>query len=301
MITNHNKAQILVEALPYIREYSGRTIVIKYGGAAMVDEKIRAEFMKDVVLMKYIGINPIIIHGGGPEINSMLNRLGKETKFIGGNRVSDQETVDIAEMVLSAKINKNIVTDLQQLGGKAVGLSGKDGGLITATKKYIEQEGEKIDIGFVGEVTKINHELIDILVREDYIPVISSIGVDRNGQTYNINADYVAGAIAGALRAFRLIFLTDVDGILRDYHDKSTLIADLSRQEALDYIESGVISGGMLPKVNTCLAAIEKGVDNVVILNGKTLHSILLELFTEEGCGTMLYRGEEDLFSTAKA
>ncbi len=301
MITNHNKAQILVEALPYIREYSGRTIVIKYGGAAMVDEKIRAEFMKDVVLMKYIGINPIIIHGGGPEINSMLNRLGKETKFIGGNRVSDQETVDIAEMVLSAKINKNIVTDLQQLGGKAVGLSGKDGGLITATKKYIEQEGEKIDIGFVGEVTKINHELIDILVREDYIPVISSIGVDRDGQTYNINADYVAGAIAGALRAFRLIFLTDVDGILRDYHDKSTLIADLSRQEALDYIESGVISGGMLPKVNTCLAAIEKGVDNVVILNGKTLHSILLELFTEEGCGTMLYRGEEDLFSTAKA
>ncbi len=291
-ITNHNKAEILVEALPYIREYSGKTIVIKYGGAAMVDQKIRAQFMKDVVLMKYVGINPIIIHGGGPEINSMLNRLGKETKFVGGNRVSDAETVGIAEMVLSAKINKGIVGDLQQLGGKAVGLSGKDGGLILAKKKYIEHESGKIDIGYVGEVTHINHELVDILVAQDYIPVISSIGMDKAGETYNINADYVAGAIAGALKAHRLIFLTDVDGIMSDFKDKSTLISQVSTQEARQYIETGVISGGMIPKVTTCLAAIDRGVDNVVILNGKTSHSILLELFTEEGCGTMIYREE---------
>lgn len=292
---NHDKAQILVEALPYIRKYAGKTVVIKYGGAAMVDPEIRAEFMKDVVLMKYIGIRPIIVHGGGPEINAMLTKIGKQSHFIDGNRVSDKEIVEIAEMVLSAKVNKSIVTDLQLVGGMAIGLSGKDGNLLHVRKKYIEKEGEKIDIGFVGEVTKVNREIIDMMLENDYIPVISSIGTDKAGNTYNINADYVAGAVAGALNAHRLIFLTDVDGVFRDFNDPSTLIADMSVTEALDHIETGVINGGMLPKVGTCLKAIEKGVSHVIILNGKTRHSILLELFTEEGCGTMIYRDEEGI------
>ena len=290
MITNHDKAHILVEALPFIRKYANKTVVIKYGGAAMVDEKVRDEFMKDVALMKYVGIHPIIIHGGGPEINTMLKRVNKETEFIEGNRVSDAETVGIAEMVLSAKINKSIVADLTKLGAKAVGLSGKDGGMITAKKKFIEKDGQKIDIGFVGEITQVNRELIDILVDKDYIPVISSIGVGEEGETFNINADYVAGEVAAAVGAHRLIFLTDVNGVYRDFEDKSSLIADMTVETAREYIDSGIISGGMIPKVNTCLEAIEGGVDHVIILNGQIKHSILLELFTEEGCGTMIYR-----------
>ena len=292
MITNHEKAHILVEALPFIRKYADKTVVIKYGGAAMVDRAIRDEFMKDIALMKYVGIHPIIIHGGGPEINEMLKRVQKETEFIEGNRVSDAETVEIAEMVLSAKINKSIVADLNKLGAKAVGLSGKDGGLITAQKKYIEKDGEKIDIGFVGEITKINRELIDLLAKEHYIPVISSIGIGEAGETYNINADYVAGEVAAAVGAHRLIFLTDVDGVYQDFNDKNSLIAEMSVATAQSYIDSGIINGGMIPKVNTCLEAIDRGVDHVIILNGQIRHSILLELFTEEGCGTMIYRDQ---------
>ncbi|HIW06272.1 MAG TPA: acetylglutamate kinase [Candidatus Ignatzschineria merdigallinarum] len=289
MITNHDKAHILVEALPFIRKYANKTVVIKYGGAAMVDEKVRDEFMKDVALMKYVGIHPIIIHGGGPEINSMLKRVNKETQFIEGNRVSDAETVEIAEMVLSAKINKSIVADLNKLGAKAVGLSGKDGGMITARKKFIEKAGEKIDIGFVGEIADVNRELIDILVSQDYIPVISSIGIGSEGETFNINADYVAGEVAAAVGAHRLIFLTDVNGVYKDFEDKDSLIADMTVETAREYIANGIISGGMIPKVNTCLEAIERGVHHVIILNGQIKHSILLELFTEEGCGTMIY------------
>ncbi|WP_026879043.1 acetylglutamate kinase [Ignatzschineria larvae DSM 13226] len=292
MITNHEKAHILVEALPFIRKYADKTVVIKYGGAAMVDRAIRDEFMKDIALMKYVGIHPIIIHGGGPEINEMLKRVQKETEFIEGNRVSDAETVEIAEMVLSAKINKSIVADLNKLGAKAVGLSGKDGGLIAAQKKYIEKDGEKIDIGFVGEITKINRELIDLLAKEHYIPVISSIGIGEAGETYNINADYVAGEVAAAVGAHRLIFLTDVDGVYQDFNDKNSLIAEMSVATAQSYIDSGIINGGMIPKVNTCLEAIDRGVDHVIILNGQIRHSILLELFTEEGCGTMIYRDQ---------
>lgn len=289
MITNHDKAHILVEALPFIRKYANKTVVIKYGGAAMADEKVRDEFMKDVALMKYVGIHPIIIHGGGPEINSMLKRVNKETQFIEGNRVSDAETVEIAEMVLSAKINKSIVADLNKLGAKAVGLSGKDGGMITARKKFIEKAGEKIDIGFVGEIAEVNRELIDILVSQDYIPVISSIGIGSEGETFNINADYVAGEVAAAVGAHRLIFLTDVNGVYKDFEDKDSLIADMTVETAREYIANGIISGGMIPKVNTCLEAIERGVHHVIILNGQIKHSILLELFTEEGCGTMIY------------
>ncbi len=288
MISNLEKAKILVKALPFIRKYHGKTIVIKYGGSAMVDENARDQFIDDVVLMKYVGINPVIVHGGGPEINEMLNKIGKESKFISGNRVTDSETMEIVEMVLSGKVNKGIVSDINKHGGKAVGLSGKDSNMVLVEKKYIEIEGEKIDIGFVGEIKEINVDIISLLEKNDTIPVISSIGVDKNGQTYNINADYVAGAIAGKLQADRLIFLTDVDGILLDYHDKKTLIDEIDVERVNDLIRRGIISGGMLPKVATCLDAIKNGVENVIILNGKLEHSLLLELFTVEGAGTLI-------------
>ena len=254
----------------------------------MVDKTARKQFIKDVVLMKYNGINPVIVHGGGPEINEMLKKVGKESKFIAGNRVTDEETVEIVEMVLSGKVNKGIVADINKYGGKAVGLSGKDANMVFVEKKFAEVDGEKIDIGFVGEIKEINTEVIKLLETNDVIPVISSIGVDKNGQTYNINADYVAGAIAGKLQSDRLVFLTDVDGILLDYNNKQTLIDEIDVEKVNDLIERGIISGGMLPKVNTCLDAIENGVENVVILNGKLEHSLLLELFTEEGAGTLI-------------
>ena len=294
MVSNLQKAKILVNALPYIKKYYGQTIVIKYGGSAMVDKTARKQFIKDVVLMKYIGINPVIVHGGGPEINEMLKKVGKESKFIAGNRVTDEETVEIVEMVLSGKVNKGIVADINKYGGKAIGISGKDDNMILVRQKYIEEKSEnseeikKIDIGFVGEIENINTEIIKVLEKSDYIPVISSIGTDKNGQTYNINADYVAGEIAGKLNADRMIFLTDVDGILLDYNDKQTLIDEIDVYHVNKLIKKGVISGGMLPKVNTCLKAIEKGVENVIILNGKLEHSLLLELFTEEGAGTLI-------------
>ena len=294
MVSNLQKAKILVNALPYIKKYYGQTIVIKYGGSAMVDKTARKQFIKDVVLMKYIGINPVIVHGGGPEINEMLQKIGKESKFIAGNRVTDGETVEIVEMVLSGKVNKGIVADINKYGGKAIGISGKDDNMILVRQKYIEEKSEnseetkKIDIGFVGEIENINTEIIKVLEKSDYIPVISSIGTDKNGQTYNINADYVAGEIAGKLNADRMIFLTDVDGILLDYHDKQTLIDEIDVYHVNKLIEKGIINGGMLPKVNTCLKAIEKGVENVIILNGKLEHSLLLELFTEEGAGTLI-------------
>lgn len=288
MVSNLQKAKILVNALPYIKKYYGQTIVIKYGGSAMVDKTARKQFIKDVVLMKYIGINPVIVHGGGPEINEMLQKIGKESKFIDGNRVTDEETVEIVEMVLSGKVNKGIVADINKYGGKAVGLSGKDGNMVFVEKKFAEVDGEKIDIGFVGEIKEINTEVIKLLESNDVIPVISSIGVDKNSQTYNINADYVAGTIAGKLQADRLVFLTDVDGILLDYNNKQTLIDEIDVKKVNDLIEREIISGGMLPKVTTCLDAIENGVENVVILNGKLEHSLLLELFTEEGAGTLI-------------
>ena len=288
MISNLDKAKILVKALPFIKKYHNKMIVIKYGGSAMVNPVAREQFIQDIVLMKYVGINPVIVHGGGPEINEMLQKIGKESRFIDGNRVTDEETVEIVEMVLSGKVNKGIVADINKYGGKAVGLSGKDGNMVFVEKKFAEVDGEKIDIGFVGEIKEINTEVIKLLESNDVIPVISSIGVDKNGQTYNINADYVAGAIAGKLQADRLVFLTDVDGILLDYNNKQTLIDEIDVEKVNDLIERRIISGGMLPKVTTCLDAIENGVENVVILNGKLEHSLLLELFTEEGAGTLI-------------
>ena len=292
MISNLDKAKILVKALRFIKKYHNKTIVIKYGGSAMVNPVAREQFIQDVVLMKYVGINPVIVHGGGPEINEMLQKIGKESKFVAGNRVTDEETMEIVEMVLSGKVNKGIVSDINKYGGKAVGLSGKDGNMVFVEKKFVEVDGEKIDIGFVGEIKEINTEVIKLLEMNDAIPVISSIGVDKNGKTYNINADYVAGAIAGKLQADRLIFLTDVDGILLDYNNNQTLIDEIDVEKVNDLIERGIISGGMLPKVTTCLNAIEDGVENVVILNGKLEHSVILELFTVEGAGTLIKKDE---------
>lgn len=294
MVTNTEKAAVLIEALPFIRRYHGKTLVIKYGGSAMVDKEIRQEFIKDIVLMKYVGIHPVIVHGGGPEINQMLERVNKTTEFIEGLRVSDQDTVELAEMVLSAKINKGIVADIQRQGGKAIGLSGKDGNLITARKKFAEKAGEQIDIGFVGDIESINPDIIHTMTRDNYIPVISSIGMDDEGNTYNINADYVAGAIAAELNAFRLVFLTDVDGIMMNFRDPSTLLKEVDYEDVLKLIKDEVITGGMLPKVRTCLDAIDRGVKNVIILNGKTLHAILLEIFTAEGAGTLIKETKEE-------
>lgn len=288
MVSNLEKAKILTQALPFIKRYHGKTIVIKYGGSAMTDQKIKEQFIQDVVLMKFVGINPVVVHGGGPEINAMLEKIGKESKFVEGNRVTDLETVEIVEMILSGKVNKDLVSNINRHGGRAIGLSGKDDNMILVEKKFIEKDGETIDIGYVGEIKEINTDIIDMLDFNNYIPVISTIGVDKEGQTYNINADYVAGEIAGKIKADRLIFLTDVDGIMQDHTNKETLISDITRKEVEILIENGTISGGMLPKVETCLHALKKGVENVIILNGKIEHSILLELFTEEGAGTLI-------------
>ena len=288
MVSNLEKAKILTQALPFIKRYHGKTIVIKYGGSAMTDQKIKEQFIQDVVLMKFVGINPVVVHGGGPEINAMLEKIGKESRFVEGNRVTDLETVEIVEMILSGKVNKDLVSNINRHGGRAIGLSGKDDNMILVEKKFIEKDGETIDIGYVGEIKEINTDIIDMLDFNNYIPVISTIGVDKEGQTYNINADYVAGEIAGKIKADRLIFLTDVDGIMQDHTNKETLISDITRKEVEKLIEDGTISGGMLPKVETCLHALKKGVENVIILNGKIEHSILLELFTEEGAGTLI-------------
>ena len=270
MVSNLEKAKILTQALPFIKRYHGKTIVIKYGGSAMTDQKIKEQFIQDVVLMKFVGINPVVVHGGGPEINAMLEKIGKESRFVEGNRVTDLETVEIVEMILSGKVNKDLVSNINRHGGRAIGLSGKDDNMILVEKKFIEKDGETIDIGYVGEIKEINTDIIDMLDFNNYIPVISTIGVDKEGQTYNINADYVAGEIAGKIKADRLIFLTDVDGIMQDHTNKETLISDITRKEVEILIEDGTISGGMLPKVETCLHALKKGVENVIILNGKS-------------------------------
>ena len=288
MVSNLEKAKILTQALPFIKRYHGKTIVIKYGGSAMTDQKIKEQFIQDVVLMKFVGINPVVVHGGGPEINAMLEKIGKESRFVEGNRVTDLETVEIVEMILSGKVNKDLVSNINRHGGRAIGLSGKDDNMILVEKKFIEKDGETIDIGYVGEIKEINTYIIDMLDFNNYIPVISTIGVDKEDKKYKINADYVAGEIAGKIKADRLIFLTDVDGIMQDHTNKETLISDITRKEVEILIENGTISGGMLPKVETCLHALKKGVENVIILNGKIEHSILLELFTEEGAGTLI-------------
>ncbi|WP_051585778.1 acetylglutamate kinase [Caldanaerobius polysaccharolyticus] len=279
------KANILVEALPYIKNFRGKTFVIKYGGNAMVDDRLKHMVMEDIVLLKFVGINPVIIHGGGPEINDVLRKLGKKPQFVNGLRVTDRETMEVVEMVLTGKVNKEIVSYINRYGGKAIGLSGKDGGLVTAGKDLSNG-----DLGFVGYVKDVNTEVIQLLVREDYIPVIAPVAIGEDGETYNINADTVAGEIAGSLGAEKLIMLTDVEGIYKDYRDKGSLISSLDIKTALSYIEKGIIDGGMIPKVLCCINAIEKGVKKTHIIDGRMPHSMLLEIFTHRGIGTMVVR-----------
>lgn len=294
MFKPEDKAAILVEALPYIQEFYGKTIVIKYGGNAMINENLKEKVMQDVALMKYVGIRPVIVHGGGPEITGFLKKVGKQSSFVAGLRVTDEETVEIAEMVLDGKVNSEIVNLLNRRGVKAVGLSGKDAGLIKARKKlatvYEGDESRQVDIGYVGEVAAVDSGIIEDLLDQDYVPVIAPIGVGDDGESYNINADYVAVEIAGALEAEKLLLLTDVEGIYKDFQDKGTFISSLHLPEARQYIKEGIIAGGMIPKVEACLSALEKGTGKTHIIDGRLDHSILLEIFTPQGIGTQVVR-----------
>jgi acetylglutamate kinase len=288
-----DKAKILIEALPYIRRFDNKTVVIKYGGSSMEEEEVRKRFALDVVLLKYIGLNPVIVHGGGPQISEMLKRVGKKSQFIEGMRVTDVETMDIVEMVLVGKVNKEIVKLIHQQGGKAVGLSGKDGQLIVARKMKMtrsrgeDQPPEIIDIGLVGEVKSVNPGIVEVLMSNDFIPVIAPVGVSEEGETYNINADLVAGKIASSLKAEKLILLTDVDGVM---DEKKQLIPTLIAPKAKKLIAQKVISSGMIPKVNCCLNALEEGVTKTHIINGTMEHAVLLEIFTDVGIGTQIYK-----------
>jgi acetylglutamate kinase len=283
------KARILIEAMPYIQTFRGKTFVIKYGGNAMIEEHLKQGFAQDVVLLRYIGVNPVIVHGGGPQIGSTMERMGKKPTFVSGQRVTDQETMDIVEMVLGGKVNKEIVNLINQAGGKAVGLTGKDGGLLQAKKLKLQQtsdetgETEIIDIGLVGEVTEVRPGALAALEQGGFIPVIAPIGVGKDGETYNINADLVAGAVAGAVKAEKLILLTDQAGILDS--DKN-LISSLNKKKVETMVKAGTISGGMLPKTTSCFDALEAGCAKVHIIDGRVPHSLLLEIFTREGIGT---------------
>lgn len=283
MQRNIQKAELLVEALPYIRNLSGKTIVVKFGGNAMIDEKLKEMFAEDVVLTKFIGMSPVVVHGGGPQITEVMDKMGKKPVFIEGIRITDGETMDIVEMVLGGKINKELVNRINQHGGNAVGLTGKDGGLIKARKLRRQRKSAGIDRGLVGEVESISPNIIRSLEQNRFIPVIAPIGVDTKGKTYNINADTAAGAIAATLKAEKLIFLTDVKGILGK---DGKLISTLTRKQALQLIKSGVITSGMLPKVRACLDALDGGVKKTHIIDGRINHSILLEIFTKKGIGT---------------
>jgi acetylglutamate kinase len=284
MIDSITRAQVLTEALPYLRRYAGQTFVIKYGGAAMVDEALKQGVMQDIVLMHYVGLRPVLVHGGGPEITEAMKKTGKQPTFINGLRVTDEETVEIVEMVLAGKTNKGIVSLLQRQGGKAVGLSGKDGDLIVAQR----MRPQGVDIGFVGEITAIHPELLEILAREGYIPVISSVAVGPDGETLNINADHVAGRIAGELKAEKLLLLTDVAGILADKDDPASLISEMDAARARALIDTGAADKGMIPKIEACLMALEGGVPRAHILDGRTPHALLTEIFTDSGVGTMI-------------
>ena len=279
--SNAQRAQVLTAALPYIKRYNGEIVVVKYGGNAMIDETLKQQVMEDVALLWLIGVKVVLVHGGGPEINDMMSKLGKKPEFVNGLRVTDKETVDIVQMVLAGKVNKTLVTLLQMKGGHAVGLSGLDGGIIEAKVK-----DERL--GFVGEITKIRPQPITDLLEKNYIPVISTVASDHQGNVYNINGDTAAAFIAGALGAARLIMMTDVAGILRDKDDPSSLIPHLTVSEARKLYDEGVISGGMIPKVDCCIEAIRAGVKDVTIMDGRIPHAILMELLTDEGAGTMV-------------
>jgi acetylglutamate kinase len=289
MITHTDRATILIEALPYIQRFQNSTFVIKYGGHAMVDETLKQEFALDIILMKYVGLNPIVVHGGGPQIGELLKRLSIESSFVDGMRVTDKQTMDVVEMVLVGKVNKEIVSLINRNGGRAVGLSGKDGRLITARKmKYVKRKGinqppEIIDIGMVGEVTGVDTHILSALVESNFIPVIAPVGAGKEGESYNINADTVAGQIARSLKARKLILLTDTLGVL---DGNGNLVSTLTKEESLQMIQEGTIKGGMIPKVTCCLDALEGGVRKAHVIDGRQEHALLLEIFTKGGVGT---------------
>ena len=281
IFTNSQRAQVLTQALPYIRPYSGKIVVVKYGGNAMINEELKQQVMEDIVLLWLVGVKVVLVHGGGPEINRLMERLGKEPVFVDGLRVTDQETMDIVQMVLSGKVNKTLVNLLEMQGGRAMGISGIDGGLIRA-------EARDPRLGFVGRITGVDIRPVMDMLEKGYIPVISTLGCDEQGNAYNINGDTAAAFIAGALGAERLIMMTDIAGILRDQHDPSTLIPKLTVEQAKGLYASGVISGGMIPKVDCCIEALNRGVESVIIMDGRVPHSILMEILTDEGAGTMV-------------
>ena len=284
LFSNAERAEVLTAALPYIRRYRGKVVVVKYGGNAMINEQLKQQVMEDIVLLWLIGVKVVLVHGGGPEINDTMKKLGKEAQFVNGLRVTDKETMEIVQMVLAGKINKTLVNLIQMKGGHAVGVSGIDGGILEARMKAEA-------LGFAGTVTKVRPQPINDLLEKGYIPVVSTVASDRLGNAYNINGDTAAARIAGALNAERLIMMTDIAGILRDKDDPSTLIPHITVEEARKLYDSGVISGGMIPKVDCCIDALEHGVDNVVIMDGRIPHSILMELLTDEGAGTMVMKG----------
>ena len=285
-ISNHERAEVLTQALPYIRRYSGKIVVVKYGGNAMTDEQLKQQVMEDIVLLWLIGVNVVLVHGGGPEISDTMQALGKEPEWIDGLRVTDAETADIVQMVLAGKVNKTLVGLLQAQGGNAMGICGIDGGLIRVRQKDPR-------LGYVGEITEINLSPIIDLLEDGYIPVVSTLGVDETGSTYNINGDTAAAFIAGALQAERLILMTNINGIRRDENDPDSLITGITVDEARSLQDEGIVTGGMIPKVECCVDAIESGVQSVVILDGRIPHSLLMELLTDEGAGTMILPNRE--------
>jgi len=281
------KADILIEALPYIQKLSGKRVVIKFGGNAMLSESLTEKVLQDVTLLKYVGVNPILVHGGGPDISNMLKKLNIESSFVNGLRVTNKESIEVVQMVLAGKINKEIVSKLNNLGAKGVGLCGLDSKMIQVKKA---EPVNGVDLGYVGEIVHIEKRLLELLSDDEYIPVIAPIGVDENGQSYNINADTVAGEIAATLQAEKLIFLTDVDGIRMNEADEDSLISAISVDKIYELIDSGIIEGGMIPKVHGCIKGIESGVNRTHILNGTIPHPIILEIFTDKGIGTMVYK-----------
>ncbi len=283
-----NKAEVLIEALPYIQKFNRSIIVVKYGGSAMVDETLQRSVIQDVTLLKLVGFKPIIVHGGGKEISKWVGKVGKEAEFVNGLRVTDAETMEIAEMVLS-KVNKRLVTMVQELGSKAVGVTGKDGGLLKVEKKYVDGR----DIGFVGNIVEVRPKILFDLLENDFLPIVAPVGLDENFDTYNINADDAACAIARAVGAKKLAFLTDIEGLYKDVDDKSSFISRLTASDADGLISQGYIGGGMLPKLKNCTDAIRAGVNRVHILDGRTAHCLLLEIFTNSGVGTMIMRDED--------
>lgn len=290
-MTVMQKAEVLIEALPYIQRFNRKIIVVKYGGSAMVDEHLKRQVIQDVVLLKLVGFKPIIVHGGGKEISKWVSKSGMEPRFVNGLRVTDEATMEIAEMVLN-KVNKSLVQLVNELGVKAVGISGKDGMMLKCTKKYSGGE----DIGFVGDVAEVNPKVIYDLLEKDFLPIICPIGFDEHFQSYNVNADDAACAIACAVHAEKLAFLTDIEGVYRNFEDKDSLISEISADEAQEFVNSGMLGGGMLPKLQGCVDAINNGVSRVHILDGRIPHCLLLEIFTNKGIGTAIYRTGEEQF-----